>query len=189
MKRLNQIILVLTFVSFSWLAMQVVHELGHVIGAYLTHAEVTKIVLHPFTLSRTDLGHNPHPLVVVWAGPIIGAVLPLIIFLVARTWRALDLFLFRWFSGFCLIANGVYIAFGPSGGALDTGVMIQYGSQRWIMVIFGILTCPLGLYLWHRQGEDFGLGKAEGRVSQKATIVSAVLLIAVAGLEFIFNSR
>jgi len=32
MKRLDQIVLIGTFIGFSWLAMQVVHELGHVLG-------------------------------------------------------------------------------------------------------------------------------------------------------------
>ncbi len=86
MKRIEQAILIATFLSFSWLAMQAVHELGHLVGAWLTGAEVTMVVLHPCTISRTDLGRNPHPSVVVWAGPLVGAVLPLLAFLTAKVW-------------------------------------------------------------------------------------------------------
>jgi hypothetical protein len=189
MKRLDQFILIATFLAFSWLAMQAVHELGHVAGAWLTKAEVTKVALHPCIISRTDLGHNPHPLVVVWAGPIIGSVLPLLAFLVAKVCRSPGVYLFRFFAGFCLIANGVYITFGPGDGAADTGVMMQHGSPRWLMVFFGILTMPLGLYLWHRQGNHFGLAEAKGKVSRQAAIVSASLLVALAGVELIVNSR
>ena len=42
MKRIEQAILIATFLGFSWLAMQAVHELGHVVGAWLTRAEVTR---------------------------------------------------------------------------------------------------------------------------------------------------
>ena len=68
--RLNQIILIGTFIGFSWLGMQAVHELGHVLGAILTGGRVTTVVLHPLTISRTDVFPNPHPLIEVWAGAI-----------------------------------------------------------------------------------------------------------------------
>lgn len=46
-QRLPQILLGVTFIGFSWLAMQVVHEAGHVLVARFTGAEVTKVALHP----------------------------------------------------------------------------------------------------------------------------------------------
>jgi hypothetical protein len=60
----------------SGLGMQVMHELGHVLGAWLTGGEVWRVVLHPLSISRTDLGANPHPLAVVWAGPMLGVAIP-----------------------------------------------------------------------------------------------------------------
>lgn len=65
MKRASQMLLILTFIAFSWLAMQVVHEFGHVLVARLTGGEVLRVALHPLIVSRTDLGENPHPLAVV----------------------------------------------------------------------------------------------------------------------------
>lgn len=189
MKRIEQIILIVSFLAFSWLAMQAMHELGHVIGAYLTKAEVITVALHPCIISRTDLGNNPHPVIVVWSGPVVGAVLPLLAFLIAKSCHSPGIYLFRFFAGVCLNANGFYIACGPAEGLADTGVMMQNGSPRWIMLIFGLLTVSLGLYLWHRQGEHFGLGKAEGTVSRKATIVSALLLAAIVGVELIIGSK
>ena len=189
MKRIYQFILIVTFISFSWLAMQAVHELGHVIGALLSKGEVTKVALHPCIFSRTELGHNPHPLVVAWAGHVVGSLLPLLIFLLAKVCRAPGIYLLRFFAGFCLIANGVYIAFGPVDGAADTGVMIQHGSPRWIMFIFGFLAVSLGLYLWNRQGVYFGLGEAKGKVNRQAVIVSASLLATIVGVELIINSQ
>ncbi len=72
MKRLSQILLIVSFIGFSWLAMQAVHEAGHVLVARLTGGKVIKVALHPLIVSRTDLGENPHPLAVVWGGPLVG---------------------------------------------------------------------------------------------------------------------
>ncbi len=187
MKRLNQFILITTYVSFSWLAMQAVHEFGHIVGAWLTEGEVSKVALHPFIISRTELSYNPHPLIVVWAGPLIGSTIPLFFLLLARLYRFPGIYLFRFFAGFCLIANGAYIALGPSDGAADTGIMIHHGTPRWLMVTLGTMAVGYGLRLWHNQGEKFGLGEAKGEVSRQATIVSTVLLITLAGLEFMIN--
>jgi len=189
MKRLEQVILILSFLGFSWLGMQALHEFGHVVGAWATGAEVTRVVLHPCVFSRTDLGRNPHPLVVAWAGSVVGSGLALLAFLLAKVCRWPGVYLFRFFAGFCLIANGAYIACGPSDGGADTAVMMLHGSPRWIMVAFGVLTAALGLYLWHRQGPRFGFGSARGKVDRKAVIVSALLLSAIVGAELLVNSK
>jgi hypothetical protein len=189
MKRLDQLVLIGSFLAFSWLAMQAVHELGHVLGAVATGGTVTQVVLHPCAISRTDVQPNPHPLPVVWAGPVIGAVLPLLAFLLARALRLPGAYLFRFFAGFCLIANGLYIGVGSIAGLADAGDMLHHGSARWQLVVFGLLTAPLGLYLWHGLGPKFGLGEARGTVSRPATIVSLALLVILVAVEMIVGSR
>lgn len=188
MKRFEQILLVASFLAFSWLAMQVVHELGHVVGAYMTGAKVERVVLHPWSISRTDLGSNLRPGVVAWAGPLLGALLPLLIFLVAKVCRTPGIYLVRFFAAFCLIANGAYIALGPADGLLDSTVMAQAGTPRAAMLLFGLFTVPVGLYLMHGQGEHFGLGEAKGKVSRSAVVVSIALLITLVGIELILYS-
>ncbi len=189
MRRLEQTILIVTFLAFAWLAMQAVHELGHVAGAWLTGGEVIHVALHPGIISRTDLGYNPHPAMVVWGGPLVGALLPWLVLLAARAFKAPGIYLFRFFAGFCLIANGFYIALGPADGASDSGVMMLYGASRWVLVLFGMMTIPAGLYLWHGQGGYFGLGGAGGRVDRRAVVVSVLLLVAVVGAEIILGSK
>ncbi|SPE59236.1 conserved membrane hypothetical protein [Verrucomicrobia bacterium] len=190
MKRLTQAVLIVTFIGFSWLAMQVVHEAGHVVVAHLTGAKVIEVALQPLIVSRTDLGVNPHPLAVVWGGPAIGVLGPLLFFGVAAFCRLPWVYLFRFFAGFCLVANGVYIGAGwlLAEGA-DPGVMRQNGSPTWVLVLFGLVTAPLGLYLWHRQGPYFGLGPAKGQVSLRAALGSAALFAAVATIELMRNVR
>ena len=55
MNRLHQLVLIGSTLLGSWLGMQAVHESGHVIGAWMTGGRVERVVLHPLTISRTDL--------------------------------------------------------------------------------------------------------------------------------------
>ena len=71
-QNVHQAILVISTLLGSWLGMQAVHESGHVLGALLTGGKIATVVLHPLTISHTELIDNPHPLCVVWAGPLVG---------------------------------------------------------------------------------------------------------------------
>jgi hypothetical protein len=149
----------------SWLGMQAVHESGHVIAAWLTGGRVTDVVLHPLTISRTDLAENPRPLAVAWAGPLAGVAAPLLIWLAAAGWRIPGGFVLRFFAGFCLIANGAYVAAGALAGIGDAAEMLRHGSPSWCLWLFGVLAVPAGLRLWHRQGRHFGWGADPDGVS------------------------
>jgi hypothetical protein len=175
-----QVVLMASTVLASWLGMQMVHEFGHVLGAWLTGGQVEQVVLHPLTISRTDLADNPHPLVVVWAGPVGGVALPLLLWGVVAKLRLAGAYVLRCFAGFCLIANGAYIAGGSLEGVGDCGQMLRHGSALWQLWRFGAVTVPLGLWLWHRQGPHFGLGPANGQVRRGvayATLMAFALLL------------
>jgi len=190
MEATKRIVLIVTFLCFSWLAMQVVHEMGHVLIAWLTGGEVVKVALHPLIVSRTDLGVNPHPLAVVWGGPLLVSLLPLLLFAIAWMCSFRALYLFRFFAGFCLIANGIYIGTGwAMAEGADPAVMRENGSPVWVLVVFGILTAPFGLYLWHRQGPHFGLGGSKGKVSVGAAITSSALLLVTIFVELVRNEK
>ncbi len=178
MNRLHQYVLIVSTLLASWLGMQAVHESGHVLGAYMTGGRVSHVVLHPLTISRTDLSHNPSPLVVVWAGPVIGILLPLLVWAVATAMRLPGAFVLRFFAGFCLLANGLYIGIGSFDRVGDCGVMLRHGSKLWQLWLFGAATAPIGLWLWHRQGPNFGLGRANGEVNR--TVAYGVLVTGVA---------
>jgi hypothetical protein len=182
-KRLHQAILIVSAVLGSWLGMQAVHESGHALAALLTGGRVAQVVLHPLTISRTDLAHNPSPLLVVWAGPAFGVLLPLALWGGALALRLPGAFLVRFFAGFCLLANGAYIAVGSFDRIGDCGEMLRHGSAMWQLWLFGAVTMPAGLWLWHRQGPHFGLGPAEGHVRGGvawASLVGCVLLLVLA---------
>lgn len=166
----------------SWLGMQDVHEFGHVLGAWSIGGQVARVVIHPLTISRTDLSQNPNPLVVVWAGPVLGCLLPLAAWGLAAALRWSLTYLLRFFAGFCLIANGAYVAGGSFDRIGDAGVMLRNGSTAWCLWAFGAVTMPAGLLLWHRQGPHFGLGKTRENVSPAAAYACLATLLALIGL-------
>src|SRR3954467_13544874 len=61
MSRLYQILLIASTLVLSWLGIQAVHELGHVLGAWAGGETVSKVVLHPLMISRIDASHDRHP--------------------------------------------------------------------------------------------------------------------------------
>jgi len=183
--RSHQIVLIGSTIVASWLGMQAIHESGHIVGAWCTDGAVSRVILHPLTLSRTELLQNPHPLVVVWAGPALGVLLPLVIWGIAAALRMRGAFVLRFFAGFCLIANGAYIAVGSFDRIGDCGEMLQHGSPIWLLWLFGVIATPTGFWLWHRQGAGFGLGASQGQVDRRVAYgaLVAALLLVVLGLS------
>jgi hypothetical protein len=151
MQRVQPIVFAILLVGTSWLAMQWCHELGHVLGAVLTGGTIKRLVLDPSTISSTEVIPNPSPELVVWAGPIVGVLLPVLISAaVPRNSRARMPCWF--FAGFCLVANGSYIgidAFGKTGDGLE---MTRTGTPTIAMVLFGLITTVAGFVVWHRLG-------------------------------------
>jgi hypothetical protein len=174
-QNVHQAILVVSTVLGSWLGMQAAHELGHVLGAFLTGGKIAAVVLHPLTISHTELIDNPHPLIVVWAGPLVGVMLPLILWGLLELKRVPGAFVARFFAAFCLISNGAYLGAGSFVGAGDCGEMLRQGSPVWTLRVFGAVAVPIGFWLWSGQGPKFGLGDAQGKVSHSVAYGSLVI--------------
>ena len=185
MKRCHQFILIVATLAFSWLAMQAVHELGHVIGAAVSGGRVAEIELHPATISYTRLAENPHPLFVAWTGPLVGVAVPIGVFAIAKWQRTPDWFIAQFFAGFCLIANGAYLAFGTIGAVGDAGDLLHHGASLLLLWLFGLVTISGGLWLWNGLGPHFGFAGANGEVSRTAAYGMLALLIATVALELI----
>ena len=189
MQRINQLILIGTFVPFCWLAFMLLHELGHIAAAVVSGGSVRQVVLYPLTFSRTDVEPNPHPLLVVWAGPIVGTLLPLLIWWGFRRFQVPGDYLARFLAGFCLVANGAYIAIGSFDRVGDAGDMLKHGSLPWQLWLFGLVTIPLGFLAWHGQGPKFGVGQTAGRVDARAAYGSLGLLLVMLLLMFLISPR
>jgi hypothetical protein len=189
MARFHQLLLIATFLPLCWFAVMAVHELGHIVGASVTGGSATKVVLHPFTISRTDVSPNPRPLAVAWAGPMVGVLAPLAMLAVFKLAHVRWWYLIQFFAGFCLIANGAYVGVGSFDKIGDAGEMLRQGCPAWCLWLFGLAAVPLGLFLWHGLGRHFGLAHNGARVDRGAAYVSCGLLLATLLLEFALSPR
>jgi hypothetical protein len=187
--RLLQVNLIMALVLFSWLTMQAVHELGHIAGTLVTGGRVEKVVLYPTVISRTDWTGSRNPLIVVWAGPLVGSLLPVVMWGIAAALRLTAIYLVQFFAGFCLIANGAYIGAGSFYRVGDAGDLLRYGASAWQLWLFGASACTAGLWLWNGMGRYFGLGKEKGQVSKRASFACLAALIFVVSLELMISAR
>lgn len=183
--RLAQFTLIASTFGFCWLGMQAVHELGHVVAAWVAGATVHRVVLHPLVISRTDFSRDRHPLLVIWGGPVLCVVLPLFLLGVARLRRSSLLMLSQFFAGFCLVANGAYIGMGSFGGVGDAGDLARHGCPQWAKILFGLICAPAGLWLWDGLGPCFGLKASAGQVDRLAVRWAVGLFLGIVVLEII----
>jgi Peptidase M50B-like len=121
-------LLLLTFLPLCWLLFQAVHELGHVAMTVATGGQIEKVALHPLAISRTDTAGSVHPALVVWAGPVVGVVVPLALVGVFKAAGLKWAYLVRFFAGFCLVANGAYLGVGAFARIGDAGDLIRLGN-------------------------------------------------------------
>lgn len=184
-----QYLLIVSTLLVSWLGMMIVHELGHCLHAWLSDGAVAHVALHPLVISRTDCSANPHPLFVSWGGPIWGSLIPLAILAISRLVRSSAWYIFRFFAGFCLVINGMYIFEDSFFRAGDGGDMLLYGTPIWVMLAFGAITVPMGFYLWNGLGPWFGLGEARRRVDRRVAVYTFCVLVIIATVEIVIGSR
>jgi hypothetical protein len=55
--------------------------------------------------------------------------------------------------------------------------MLRYGLSPWWLWIFGAVTVPAGLLLWHRLGPHFGLRRTVGKLSATAAYICLAVLV------------
>ena len=189
MERFHQLLFVVSILALSWLVMLAVHELGHVMGAIVTGGLVDRVVLHPLAISRTDVSPNPHPGMVVWLGPIVGCVLPLALLAIVR--RRINVLrnIVRFFAGFCLIANGLYISIGSFSEVGDCGEMLRTGTPLWVMLCFGAITVPLGFLLWNALGSPWDFFNNPSAISPRTAYFAFGVLLLVFAVELALFSQ
>lgn len=176
MNRIHQILFSFSVIGICWLSMMAVHEMGHVLGAVISGGEVQRVVLYPLSISRTDVEPNPNPLLVVWAGPIVGCVVPIVLSLLLPRQLELVKAIGSFFAGFCLIANGAYISFGAIDQVGDCKEMLQHGSPLAVLVLFGIVATIAGFTFWHRIGSPVEFFRNPDRFSAKESIPAVVTM-------------
>ena len=173
-------LLILTSALIFWLLMMAVHESGHALGAWATGGRVTRVILSPLAISRTDVSPNPSPLTVAWCGPLFGAGGPVLLCLAATSFRWPLRSWLRAFAGFCLIANGLYLASGVLTPAGDTEELLRFGAGRAALGLTGVPLACAGFWLWHTLGRQWGLAGAGTDKLRAWALRSCVALVVIA---------
>lgn len=127
--------------AFSWLYMQWTHEFGHILTGLATGAELDRVILNPLKFSMTQFASNPRPHITTWGGPVlgvlIGAGVPMLLICLIKRHQ----FSLRIVAAFVLLANGLYIGLGAITPFADAQELIEYGSPRWLLAVFGLVCC------------------------------------------------
>ena len=150
MKKVLRTALALAFLYACWLGMLALHEFGHVFNAHVVGAQVKEVIIPRLGFSQTVIGHNPATQFVGWGGATMGCIIPLMACGLARLFTRRVPGALRFFTGFCLIANGAYMGLGWLGGANDSADLVKHGESPVKLIFFGVSATFVGLLLWHR---------------------------------------
>ncbi|GAA4460004.1 hypothetical protein [Novipirellula rosea] len=124
----------------SWVVMTTTHEVGHLIGGWLGGGTLQHAELRPWHLPHSHFAPDPHPLLTLWSGPFVGAVVPLLVAIAIGKPSV-------WFiANFCVLANGVYLAVAWFTGDpfLDTPRLLAAGASPLSIAIYCALTLGWG---------------------------------------------
>jgi hypothetical protein len=130
----------------SWPIMLTTHELGHLFGGWMSGGVLKDYELRPWRLPYSIFDPDPHPLVTLWCGPILGVLLPVCSALMLRRRWA-------WFiADFCVLANGLYLAGAWLSGEpfLDTTQLLTKGAFPASIVVYCALTIGIGYWRFRR---------------------------------------
>lgn len=184
MKRQSLTLILLALIA-SWYAMMLIHECGHILAALATASKIDRVHLPWFGFSQTEISTYHHPTLVVAAGPAFGVILPFVAWLACRrtSWAPL----LRFFAGFCLVANGGYIASAMFHAAGDADDLVALGVPCWILGVTGCLSVAVGLQLWNRLAPSFGLGPSGVPIGsiRRASVACAFVLVLVLTVNII----
>lgn len=168
--------------------MTALHELGHVLNAWLSDEEVTRVELPPRGLGHTLVSPNHSPRFVAWGGALWGSFLGVLPVLLNRR-GDVALWFARFFAGVCLVANGVYLSigglFGDPNGADDAHELLRHGAAAWQLWTFGILAVSGGLALWHGLGPRAGFRRAASLMGWKTITALTMFCVALLAIAFL----
>lgn len=124
----------------AWCVMTFTHEAGHLVGGWMGGGTLQDADLWPWHLPYSLFEPDPRPLITLWAGPILGVLVPLAVAMIVRKEAA-------WFiASFCLLANGAYLAASWLSGDrfLDAPRLLAAGASTVSLAIYCALTIALG---------------------------------------------
>ena len=168
--------------AWSWVVMTVTHELRHVIGGLIGGAKLAAIELRPWHLPYSVLAPDPHPLLTLWSGPVLGCAIPIA---VAGTCRRPAVWFVAWF---CLLANSSYLLLGYLSGdaQLDTTRMLNAGTPPAVIFVAGGVLLAIGYTGFRRSCLDL-LGERSTALSTTGNRMVAMSLLAVLAIQSVLG--
>jgi hypothetical protein len=130
----------------AWCCMTICHEVGHIVGGYLSGAKLRSAELRPWRIPYSLFEPDPHPWMTLWSGPVLGALAPLAVSRVVRdAW-------IQFIADFCVLANGCYLAVAWCSGdhLLDTARLLQAGTHPLWIFLYCSLTIGYGYPAFRR---------------------------------------
>ncbi len=127
--------------------MTFLHECGHILCGCASGGTLTAADLLPWHLPYSLFQPDPHPLVTLWGGPLLGVLVPSVFALAIGTKWA-------WFiAHFCTLANGSYIAAAWVSGDryLDTIKLLEHGAHPVWIAAYCLVTITCGYIGFRRQ--------------------------------------
>lgn len=173
-----------------WYGMMLTHELGHVLAAVATGSRIDAVRVPLFGLSQTEIATYKHPVAVIAMGPVVGVVPPLIAWAAlvrrqARVGRPGRAPLTKFFAGFCLVANGGYLASALVLPVGDVADLMALGVSANLLGGAGVAMAGAGLWMWNGLGAAFGLARGASAEHDptlaKRSILAATFALACVG--------
>jgi hypothetical protein len=160
--------------------MTLLHEIGHIFVGCAAGGDLRDFELRPWHLPHSLFASNPAPLLTLWAGPLLGCLVPLI---AACLLRRSAIWFVAWF---CVAANGSYLLLGYYTGdnELDSNKIIRLGTPVWILLAVGSAMTFAG-YVGFRNEFRSRLGGSGSPIARRTLAISAVgmmVCIALLGL-------
>ncbi|WP_235935366.1 hypothetical protein [Candidatus Laterigemmans baculatus] len=120
--------------------MTTTHEGGHIVGGMACGATLVDYDLAPCRMPYSLHSPDPRPLMTLWAGPLLGVLIPVsLAALIRERWA--------WFiADFCVVANGGYLALAWMSGDrfLDTPRLLEAGVNPALIMLYCSVTIGAG---------------------------------------------
>jgi hypothetical protein len=86
-----------------------------------------------------------------------------------------------------LLANGAYISIGSFDRIGDCGEMLRTGTPQWVMILFGVVSIPMGFCIWHRLGSLRDFVTNPTIISPRAAYGAFSLALIAVGAGFVLS--
>ncbi len=169
--RTSPIATLILWLLWGWVVMTVSHEAGHVIAGAGGGARLVDWELRPWKLPHSLFANDGHRLTTLWAGPVLGCVVPLLVAAMVRRPAC-------WFvAWFCVTANASYLLLGYFSGdpELDSTRMIRAGTPPIALLATVVVTLPLG-YISFRKATVALMSGQTPSMTRRAWWISAAAL-------------